>query len=74
MSDNVVILPVVTSLDIPASRVLDAAVEEDFAQVVVIGWTTDGEEYFASSASDGGDVLWMIERAKMQLLRGDADG
>lgn len=68
MSDNVVILPVVTSLDIPASRVLDAAGEEDFAQVVVIGRTVDGEEYFASSAADGGDVLWMIERAKHRLL------
>ena len=29
----------------------------------------DGEEYFASSIADGGTVLWLIERMKLQLLR-----
>lgn len=73
MSENVVILPVVTRLDIQPSRILDAAQSEEFEQVVVIGRTADGDEYFASSAADGGDVLWMIERAKLHLLQIEVD-
>jgi hypothetical protein len=68
-ADNVVILPVVTTLDIPAERVLSAAAEAGLTEVVVVGRDKDGDEYFASSLADGGDVLWHLERAKLRLLR-----
>jgi hypothetical protein len=60
----------VTRLDLPLDRVLDAA-KETLEGVVIMGWTTDGEEYFASTYSDGGTVLWLVERMKKMLLEVD---
>ena len=67
--NNVVILPVVTRLDVPAERVLNAALAEDLEGVVVIGQQTDGGYYFNSSLADGGEVLWILEWAKLALMR-----
>lgn len=69
MTDNVIPLGNITKLDLPVERVLDAAktrVEE--GGVVVLGWDKDGELYFASSIADGGEVLWLMEKAKQALL------
>ena len=63
---NVVDGHFITSLDVPVSKVLNAAT--GLQSVVVIGYTSDGEEFFASSMADGGEVLWLIERLKLQLL------
>lgn len=68
MNDNVIILPVITTLDIPASRVLNGALAADLDSCIVIGYNKDGSEYFSSSKADGADVLWMMERAKLNLL------
>jgi len=38
--------------------------------VLVIGYDEAGEEYFASSIADGGDVLWLLERCKQELMGG----
>ena len=46
----------VTCLDLPADRILDN-VPRDLASVVIMGYTADGGEYFASSYAGGGDVL-----------------
>ena len=67
--NNVVILPVVTRLDVPAERVLNAALAADLDGVVVIGKQKDGGYYFSSSVADGGDVLWLLEWAKLALMR-----
>ena len=67
--NNVVILPVVTRLDVPAERVLNAAIAADLDGVVVIGKQKDGSYYFSSSIADGGDVLWQLEWAKLALMR-----
>ena len=64
---DVVALDCVTRLDIPADRVLEAAMGE-LEKVVVIGYDKDGEEYFASSIADGGTTLWLMERSKAKLL------
>ncbi len=66
--DEVVELGMITRLDLPAERILGRALEADLDAVVVMGYTKDGEEYFTSSAADGGDILWLLERLKMQLL------
>lgn len=58
----------ITTLDIDPDRILQSAIGK-MDQVVLIGWDKDGQEYFASSVSDGGTVLWHMERAKLQLLR-----
>lgn len=65
---KVVVLPCVTSLDIPVEKILDAALEKELRDVVVLGYDADGDEYFASSIADGGTVLWLMERLKLQLL------
>jgi len=69
MTDNVVTLPVVTKLDMPPERVLDMAKAKGLTGAVVIGRDQAGDLYFASSIADGGDVLWLMELAKIELLR-----
>lgn len=70
---DVVNLNVVTTLELPASRVLDAAREAGLKGVVVLGFTEDGCEYFASSYPDGPTVLWLLERCKHVLLSAAED-
>lgn len=58
----------ITKHDLPPDRLLNAALDK-LESVVIIGFDKDGDEYFASSLADGGDVLWLMERAKIELLR-----
>jgi len=69
MSADVVELGVKTRLDIPPERVLTKALEVGMTEVVICGFDADGNEYFASSQADGGDVLWHMERAKWRLMQ-----
>lgn len=69
MADNVVIGNFVTRLDIPVERVLSQAADADLESIVVLGYDQDGVEYFDSSIADGGAVVWLMERLKLQLLR-----
>lgn len=77
---DVVPLGCITRLDIPAERVLRAALERGddtpgaaLKDVVIIGFDEDGDFYFASSKGDGGTVLWLMALAQKQLLEiGDA--
>ena len=69
MTYNVVPLGNVTSLDLPTDMVLEAAKGECSDGVIVIGYDSEGGEYFASSIADGGTVLWLLERMKLQLLQ-----
>ena len=57
----------ITRLDISPDRVLQGAVGK-LEGVVIMGWDTEGNEYFASSYADGGTVLWLAERMKKMLL------
>lgn len=65
---KILTLPVITTLDIQAERVLDAAKENNLQTAIVIGYDADGEFYFCSTAADGGDVLWLLETAKKRLF------
>lgn len=65
---NVIALDTVSSIDVPASRVLAAALEADLDGVVILGYQ-NGREYFASSYANGRDCLWLIERARHKLMR-----
>lgn len=65
---NVIELDVVTRLDIPCERALRRAAEADLQSVIVIGRDKDGELFFSSSMADGGDVLWLMEIAKKELI------
>lgn len=57
----------VTKLDLPVDRILEAA-KDSLEGVVLMGYTKDGEHYFASTYADGGEVLWLLENLKKQLL------
>jgi hypothetical protein len=65
---DIVTLPVVTRLALEPDRLLREAIGDDLEGVVIIGRRRDGRRYFASSISDGGDVVWLMERAKLQLF------
>ena len=67
MTDNVILFNGITKLNLPPDRVLDGA-KGKLEHVVIMGFTTDGDEYFASSQADGGDVMWLMERCKKRLL------
>lgn len=68
MTAEIVEFDRITRLDIPADRIIAKAQAAGLTDVVIIGYTADGDEYFASSKADGGSVLWMMERAKVALL------
>ena len=55
-----------TKGDIPVDVVLDAA--KLLEMVVVMGYTVDGQEYFASSSGDLKENNWLADRFK-DLLR-----
>lgn len=65
---DLVYLPVISTLDVPAERVLEMAMKELLKTVVVMGYDQEGELYFASSVADGGDVLWLMAQCKKRLL------
>lgn len=65
---NVEVPGFVTRLDLPADRVLRAAIGE-LESVVLIGFTHAGMEWFASTFADGADALWLLQRGSLKLLR-----
>lgn len=65
---NVIELPVITTLDIPPERILRKAIDADLQEVIIIGTSQEGDMYFAGSMADGGNALWLIEKAKKALL------
>jgi hypothetical protein len=69
--DNVIVLPVMTRLDLPPDRILSAAKDADLEGCFIIGRTKAGDVYFGSSFADGGEILWLWEKAKAALLEGD---
>lgn len=71
MSEKILEFRGLTTLDIPVPRTLKSAVKANLQCAVVIGYDNDGEFYFASSKSDGGYVLWLLETAKKQLMEVD---
>ncbi len=71
MGDNVVDFNGITKLDLDPDRVIQKAKDEGLEGVIVLGYTSDGEEYFASSYADGGTVNWLLDRCKQKLLMVD---
>lgn len=59
----------ITSLDIPADKVINGSAEWGLKEVVIIGFDQDGDLRFSSSMADTGDVLYWLERAKWELFK-----
>jgi hypothetical protein len=66
---EIINLPVTHTLDMRPERVLEMASQEEFDDVIVIGRTKDGCEYYGASMADGGLAIWRLDRAKLKLLR-----
>ena len=57
----------ITKLDLDPDMVLENN-KGKLEGVVILGYGKDGDEYFASTYADGGEVLWLLERCKKMLL------
>lgn len=68
LMSNVKIFTGVTPIDFDADVILQAAMGK-LKNVVIIGEFEDGDEFFSSSLGSGPEIIWMIERAKLELLR-----
>lgn len=69
MSDttNIIQWRGVTLNKTPPDQVLREAIGR-CETVVVLGYDHSGDHYFASSDSDGGTVIWLMEQLKLRLL------
>lgn len=67
-ADNVVVLDMETTLDLPPERILNAAIKADLETVLVIGWDKEGDLYAAGSTAKIGDILLLLERTKQVVL------
>jgi hypothetical protein len=65
---NVIPFSGITRLDLDPDIVLENT-KGQLQGFVICGYTTEGEEYFASTYADGGDVIWLLERCKAELLK-----
>lgn len=45
-------------------RIVEAAAERGFQELILIGVDKDGEPYLATSTGDAAKVLWYLESAK----------
>jgi len=68
MMGDVIELGCITRLDLPPDKVLEKAIGQ-LDSVVIMGYDKEGEEVFASSIADGGQVLWLLEQCKLKLLK-----
>lgn len=60
-----------TRLDIDPNKVLDGA-KDKLSNVLVIGYEKDSDEiYFAASTSKTAELIFMLEKFKFKVLRGD---
>jgi hypothetical protein len=68
MTSNVVEFSGVTKLDIPPDKLLNSAIGK-LESVLILGYTKEGDEYFASSKADASEPIYFCERAKHRLMK-----
>ena len=66
MKDNIILFNGVTTLPLPADRVLENTPK--LQDVVILGYDSEGEFYFSSSIPDGPNINWLMDLAKKRLL------
>lgn len=57
--------------DNPVSQLAEQARDANLAQILVLGWGSDGGLYVRSSNTDPKEVLWLLEQAKARLIAGE---
>lgn len=68
LPDNVALFPGVSDRPHDPSVMLRAALRADLEMVVIVGYLKDGSSFFASNEPDGPEVLWLLEKTKLDLL------
>lgn len=68
MNDNVIPIGGITKLDIPADQILKESIGA-FESVVILGWDKEENEVFCSSLADATEILWLLERLKLILMK-----
>ena len=64
---NILSFEGITTLDLDPDFVLQNNIGK-LEGFVLVGYTTDGKEYTCSTYGDTPTILWLLERAKKQLL------
>jgi hypothetical protein len=64
---NIIKFTGLTKLDLEPDAILTAALGS-LTEVVIIGTTKDGNQYFATSSADGKNILWLLETARFMLM------
>jgi hypothetical protein len=64
---NILSFEGVTTLDLDPDMVLQNNIGK-LEGFVLVGYTSDGKEYTCSTYGDTPTILWLLERAKKQLL------
>ena len=59
---------IISRLPVPPEKILRRASAAGLTQVVIVGFDADGNEYFASSEADAGNVLYHLHRAHWALM------
>ena len=72
LPDNVVVMPGVTSHDIPVEEVLRDAYDAKLVELVVVGVDEDGHEYVFRSNADMALAMWHVQRA-VHLFNNEQD-
>ena len=69
---NVIPLGNVTRLDLDPDSVLES-LKGQLEGLVYVGFDHDGEIFAGSTYADGGEVLWLIEHLKIELMNAGED-
>lgn len=65
---NVVSFRGVTKLDLDPDTVLENS-KGQVDNFIILGYDKEGDFWFSSTMGSGGDVMWLMEVAKIQLLK-----
>lgn len=66
---EVIYAPIVTSHKTSPDRALETTHEYGLSSVVIVGYKDDGDFYFESSESDSAEVIYLLEKAKHELMK-----
>lgn len=64
---NVLPFTGLTTVDVPANRILEG-VKDELDSVVVLGWDKEDSFYFAVSHGKKADILYLLELAKQSIM------
>jgi hypothetical protein len=71
--NNVIVLNVLTTINLPPERILNAALEADLAALVIVGYDKNGEYYFHSSIPHGATINWLLDQCKKRIIDEPSD-